>query len=163
MNMMGDEKRMGCTVHVELFGLPVDSRRGLLAHKVKAASFSLFNVIYADEAGVTYGKIVMPQLAMLHITVLDEQAKLIGHRVLPLVGLRPGYKYVNLKDEANRPLNMCTLLVHLKLNDYVPEEHEGLVHSSLLFVKSEYQLSTNSWQNAYKRGKLIKCLELKYD
>ena len=78
----------------------------------------------------------MPQLALLTITVFDEQHKKIGLRVLPVVGLRPGYRYINLKNEINQPLNMCCLFVRIKLYDYVPQEFEGFIKS----IYSEYSI-----------------------
>lgn len=66
----------------------------------------------------------MPQLALLKITVFDDQSKIIGFRVLPAVGLRPGYRYICLKNETNQPLMMSVLFVHIKMHDYVPEEYE---------------------------------------
>lgn len=68
----------------------------------------------------------MPQLALLNLSVYDDQNKMIGHRVLPVVGLRPGYRYIYLKNESNQPLSMCCLFIHLQLDDYVPEEFEGI-------------------------------------
>ena len=67
----------------------------------------------------------MPELALLNLTAYDDQNKMVGHRVLPIIGLKPGFRYVCLKNEANQPLNMCVLFVHIKLHDYVPEEYEG--------------------------------------
>lgn len=122
-----NDKRIGHTVTVELYGLPADSLRGQKAHRVRA-SFSAGNsffVTYNDD-GFRFKKIIMPQLALLHITVQDEQGKLVGRRCLPVVGIRPGYRYICLKNESNQPLNLCMLFVHIKLCDYVPEEYEGI-------------------------------------
>lgn len=71
----------------------------------------------------------MPQLALLKITAFDEQNKLIGHRVLPVVGLRPGYRYICLKNESNQQIIMSTLFVHIKIHDYVPEEFEEFANA----------------------------------
>jgi phosphatidylinositol phospholipase C beta len=145
------ERRLGCSVTVELFGLPADSVRGQKAHRVKASAMNMFNVIYSDP-GFTFKKvllidfrlnldiinimiikIIMPHLALLNITVYDEQNKIIGQRVLPVIGLRPGYKYITLKNECNQQINMYTLFVHIELHDYVPEEFEGyLLESNFL-------------------------------
>lgn len=67
----------------------------------------------------------MPELALLKITAFDEQNKQIGHRVLPVVGLKPGYRFISLKNESNQQLLMSSLFVHIKLGDYIPEEYEG--------------------------------------
>jgi phosphatidylinositol phospholipase C beta len=71
----------------------------------------------------------MPQLALLKITVYDDQSKQVGHRVLPVVGLRPGYRYVVLKNESNQPLLMNALFVHITMHDYVPEEYEEFANA----------------------------------
>jgi phosphatidylinositol phospholipase C beta len=123
-----NEKRIGTTITVELFGLPADSARSQKAHRVKASTTNMFNVIYSDT-GFTFKKIIMPQLALLKISVFDEQNKLIGHRVLPIVGLRPGYRYISLKNESNQPINMYCIFVHMQLHDYVPEEYEEFANA----------------------------------
>ncbi len=124
-----NEKRLGYSVNVELYGLPADSFRGQKAYRVKAVNTNTFNVIYSDQSGFTFKKIIMPQLAVLKISVYDDQSKMIGHRVLPIVGLRPGYRYISLKNEANQPLLMTSLFVHIKLHDYVPEELEDFANA----------------------------------
>ncbi|CAF0820017.1 unnamed protein product [Brachionus calyciflorus] len=123
-HIRGEDKRLGQTVTVELFGLPADSIRGQKAHKVKASSSKLFNVFYSDPNGYSFKKIIMPQLATLKITAYDEQYKFIGYRVLPVVGLRPGYRFICLKNESNQQLLMTNLFVHIQIGDYVPEEYE---------------------------------------
>jgi len=71
----------------------------------------------------------MPQLALLNLSAYDEQNKMIGHRVLPVVGLRPGFRYINLKNESNLSLNMHWLFVHIQSSSYVPEEFEEFANA----------------------------------
>jgi phosphatidylinositol phospholipase C, beta len=123
-----ENKRIGQVVTVELFGLPADSLRGAKAHRVRASSANIFNTIYSDP-GYTIKKIIMPELALLKFTLFDEHSKMIGQRVLPVQGLRPGYRYINLKTESNQPINMCTLFVHMKVQDYVPEGYEEFANA----------------------------------
>ena len=81
----------------------------------------------------------MPQLALLKITVYDDQSKQISHRVLPVVGLRPGYRYICLKNDSNQQLLMNTLFVHIQSHDYVPEEYEEFANAlvnPISYVKS---------------------------
>jgi len=123
-------KHIGQSVTVELFGLPADSVRNNRAHKVKATLFSnSFNVSYTDPTGFQFRKIIMPDLATLALTVFDEQGKVFGRRFLPINGLRPGYRYINLKNESNQPMNMCALFVHIVLQDYVPDHFEELANA----------------------------------
>lgn len=67
----------------------------------------------------------MPELALLKITAFDDQAKQIGHRVLPVIGLKPGFRFIGLKNQSNQQLLMTSLFVHIQLGDYIPEEYEG--------------------------------------
>ena len=69
---VNNEKKIGYTVNVELFGLPADSFRGQKSHRVKAVpgTGNSFFVNYADsDIGFMFKKIIMPQLALIH---LDE-------------------------------------------------------------------------------------------
>ncbi len=126
-NISDTSKHIGQSVTVELFGLPADSVRNNRSHKVKATLYSnSFNVSYADSTGYQFRKIIMPALATLAVTVFDEQGKVFGRRFLPVDGLRPGYRYISLKNESNQPMNMCALFVHIVLQDYVPDHFEEL-------------------------------------
>jgi phosphatidylinositol phospholipase C beta len=65
--------------------------------------------------------VVLPELAVLRIAVFDESQKLLGHRVLPVVGLRPGYRHIPLRNDSGQPLAMATVFVHIEAKDYVPD------------------------------------------
>uniref|UniRef100_K1PTG0 1-phosphatidylinositol-4,5-bisphosphate phosphodiesterase beta-4 n=1 Tax=Magallana gigas TaxID=29159 RepID=K1PTG0_MAGGI len=67
-------------------------------------------------------KVVLPTLAVIRMAVMDENNKLLGHRVLPVMGLRPGYRHIPLRNECNLPLLMPTVFVHISVKDYVPDD-----------------------------------------
>lgn len=81
----------------------------------------------------------MPQLGLIKITAYDDQNKIVGGRVLPTLGLRPGHRYICLKNESNQPNMMTLLFVNIQVQDYVPEEHEEIV--SALVNPISYQSS----------------------
>ena len=56
---------------------------------------------------------VLPELACLRIAVYEESGRLLGHRVLPVTGLCPGYRHIVLRNEAGQPLNISTLFVNI--------------------------------------------------
>jgi hypothetical protein len=60
-----NEKRLGMTVTVELFGLPADSHRvkSSSAHRVRAYSANFFNVAYSDS-GFTFKKVHFLQIVL---------------------------------------------------------------------------------------------------
>lgn len=60
-------------------------------------------------------------MASIRIAAYEESGKLIGHRVLPVVGLCPGYRHVNLRTELGQPLPLATLFLLVVVKDYVPD------------------------------------------
>lgn len=64
---------------------------------------------------------VLPQLASLRLAVFEESGKPIGHRVIPVVGLCPGYRHVMLRNEMGQPLPSGTLFLKIAVKDYVPD------------------------------------------
>lgn len=54
---------------------------------------------------------VLPELAIIRIAAHEESGRLLGHRVLPVVGLCPGYHHVNLRTELGLPLAASLLLL----------------------------------------------------
>lgn len=63
----------------------------------------------------------MPELASIRIAAYEESGRLIGHRVLPVVGLCPGYRHVALRTECGQPLSLANLFLHVIVKDYVPD------------------------------------------
>lgn len=63
----------------------------------------------------------MPELASIRIAAYEESGRLIGHRVLPVVGLCPGYRHVALRTECGQPLPLANLFLHVIVKDYVPD------------------------------------------
>ncbi len=142
-----NDKKLGHTVVVEMFGVPADTLKGQRALRTKMTSATTFNVKYSEstftfrkvcwhfncksqshcwlQVSLTCWKIIMPELAMLSLTALDEQNKFIGYRLLPIIGLRSGYRYICLRNESNQSLNMCMILVNLTVKDYVPNKFAG--------------------------------------
>ncbi|XP_015930069.1 1-phosphatidylinositol 4,5-bisphosphate phosphodiesterase classes I and II isoform X2 [Parasteatoda tepidariorum] len=112
------DKRVGTYVEVDMYGLPADTVRRKF--KTKTVPNNGINPVY-DEEPFVFKKVVLPDLACLRISVNDDSGKLLGHRVLPVVGLRPGYRHICLRNESGQPLSMKTLFVHITVKDYVPD------------------------------------------
>lgn len=45
---------------------------------------------------------MLPTLAVIRLAVMDENNKLLGHRVLPVEGLRPGTDALTLSDDKHK-------------------------------------------------------------
>lgn len=113
------EKKVNTFVEVEMYGLPVDTVR---RRRTRVAQSNGINPIYDDEP-FEFKKVVLPELASLRIAAYEEVGRsnrLIGYRILPVVGLRPGYRHLPLRSESNQPLTLPTLFLKVEVNDYVP-------------------------------------------
>lgn len=154
---LSTEKRVNVYVEVEMYGLPADTVR---RKKTKVVTSNGINPIWDDEP-FTFNKVVLPDLASLRIAAYEEVGrsnKLVGYRILPVVGLRPGYRHLPLRSESNQPLTLPTLFLKIEVNDYVPDRlseladalanpiaHQSMVdrHAKQLMVLNEQNEQAN--------------------
>jgi phosphatidylinositol phospholipase C beta len=115
------EKRTNCLVEAEMYGLPADTVRHLYTKKA-AAPHPFWN-----EAPFTFKRILLPELAILRVAVFDDDKELVGQRCLPVNHIRPGFRYIPLRDKHNQPLPLAMLFVNIKVEDWVPNEMEDVV------------------------------------
>ncbi|XP_039571489.1 1-phosphatidylinositol 4,5-bisphosphate phosphodiesterase beta-3-like, partial [Passer montanus] len=80
------ERRCGLFVELEVFGLPVDTRRRC---RTRTCQGSPFNPVW-DEEPLVLHKVVLPALASLRVAAYEEGGRLLGQRVLPVASLRSG-------------------------------------------------------------------------
>lgn len=105
-----------------MFGLPADTVRKKF--RTRCVRDNALNPIFDDEPFV-FKKVVLPELASIRIAAYEEGGKFIGHRVLPVIGLCPGYKHVTLRTELGLPIPLVTLflLVVVKVTKSVRPPH----------------------------------------
>ncbi|XP_048041933.1 1-phosphatidylinositol 4,5-bisphosphate phosphodiesterase beta-3 isoform X1 [Megalobrama amblycephala] len=115
-----NDKKVGVYAEVDMFGLPADTKR---KYRTKTSNNNSLDPVWDDETFV-FNKVVLPTLASLRVAVYEENGKFIGHRILPVSALRPGYHYISLKNELNQPLMLSSLLVYTEAQDYIPNEHQ---------------------------------------
>ncbi|XP_006621952.1 1-phosphatidylinositol 4,5-bisphosphate phosphodiesterase classes I and II isoform X1 [Apis dorsata] len=112
------DKRVGTYIEVDMYGLPADTVRKKF--RTKIVPNNGINPVY-DEEPFIFKKVVLPELASIRIAAYEESGRLIGHRVLPVVGLCPGYRHVALRTECGQPLSLANLFLHVIVKDYVPD------------------------------------------
>ncbi|XP_037350707.1 1-phosphatidylinositol 4,5-bisphosphate phosphodiesterase beta-1 isoform X6 [Talpa occidentalis] len=120
------DKKVGTYVEVDMFGLPVDTRRK--AFKTKTSQGNAVNPVWEEEP-IVFKKVVLPSLACLRIAVYEEGGKFIGHRILPVQAIRPGYHYVSLRNERNQPLMLPAVFVYIEVKDYVPDTYADVIEA----------------------------------
>ncbi|XP_043912507.1 1-phosphatidylinositol 4,5-bisphosphate phosphodiesterase beta-1 [Protopterus annectens] len=120
------DKKVGTYVEVDMFGLPVDTKRK--AFKTKTSQGNAINPVW-EEDPIVFKKVVLPSLASLRISVYEEGGKFIGHRILPVSAIRPGYHYISLRNEKNQPLILPSLFVYIDVKDYVPDTFADVIEA----------------------------------
>nr|XP_055041485.1 1-phosphatidylinositol 4,5-bisphosphate phosphodiesterase beta-1 isoform X2 [Misgurnus anguillicaudatus] len=120
------DKRVGVYAEVEMFGLPVDTKRK--AFKTKTSQSNAVNPVW-DEDPIVFKKVVLPTLALLRIAVYEENGKFIGHRIIPVCAIRPGYHYVSLKNERNQSLTLASVFIYTEVKDYVPDTFADVIEA----------------------------------
>uniref|UniRef100_A0A673K170 Phosphoinositide phospholipase C n=1 Tax=Sinocyclocheilus rhinocerous TaxID=307959 RepID=A0A673K170_9TELE len=120
------DKRVGVYVEVEMFGLPVDTKRK--AFKTKTSQGNAVNPVW-DEDPVVFKRVVLPTLASLRIAVYEENGKFIGHRIIPVCAIRPGYHYISLRNEKNQTLTLPSVFIYTEVKDYVPDTFADVIEA----------------------------------
>ncbi|KAJ8721666.1 hypothetical protein PYW07_002441 [Mythimna separata] len=138
------DKRCGTYVEVDMFGLPADTVRKKF--RTRVAPNNGINPVYGEEPFV-FKKVVLPELAMLRIAAHEESGRLLGHRVLPVLGLCPGYRSVNLRTELGLPLP-ASLLLLVVVKDYVPDRLSELAEALANPIKYQSELDKREHQLA---------------
>uniref|UniRef100_A0A671MD17 1-phosphatidylinositol 4,5-bisphosphate phosphodiesterase n=1 Tax=Sinocyclocheilus anshuiensis TaxID=1608454 RepID=A0A671MD17_9TELE len=120
------DKKVGVYVEIDMFGLPVDTRRK--AFKTKTSQSNAINPVW-DEEPIIFKKVVLPTLASLRIAVYEEGGKFIGHRIIPVSAIRPGYRYIGLRNEKNQALTLPAIFVYIEVKDYVPDTFADVIEA----------------------------------
>ncbi|XP_062051894.1 1-phosphatidylinositol 4,5-bisphosphate phosphodiesterase beta-3 isoform X1 [Lepus europaeus] len=125
------DRKVGIYVEVDMFGLPVDTRR---KYRTRTSQGNSFNPVW-DEEPFDFPKVVLPTLASLRIAAFEEGGKFVGHRILPVSAIRSGYHYVCLRNEANQPLCLPALLIYTEASDYIPDDHQDYAEALINPIK----------------------------
>uniref|UniRef100_A0A3P8WHF9 Phosphoinositide phospholipase C n=1 Tax=Cynoglossus semilaevis TaxID=244447 RepID=A0A3P8WHF9_CYNSE len=120
------ERRVGVYVEVEMFGLPADTKRKAL--KTKTSQNNAINPVW-DEEPIIFKKVILPTLASLRIAAYEEGGKFIGHRIIPVLAIRPGYRYIGLRSEKNQSLILPAVFVYIEVKDYVPDTFADVIEA----------------------------------
>ncbi|XP_012521905.1 1-phosphatidylinositol 4,5-bisphosphate phosphodiesterase classes I and II isoform X3 [Monomorium pharaonis] len=137
------DKRVGTYVEVDMYGLPADTVRKKF--RTKIVPNNGINPIY-DEEPFIFKKVVLPELASIRIAAYEESGRLIGHRVLPVVGLCPGYRHVALRTECGQPLPLASLFLHVVVKDYVPDGLSELAEALANPIKYQNEIEKRANQ-----------------
>ncbi|XP_060040741.1 1-phosphatidylinositol 4,5-bisphosphate phosphodiesterase beta-3 [Erinaceus europaeus] len=125
------DRKVGIYVEVDMFGLPVDTRR---RYRTRTSQGNSFNPVWEEEP-FDFPKVVLPTLASLRIAAFEEGGKFVGHRILPVSAIRSGYHYICLRNEANQPLCLPALLIYTEASDYIPDDHQDYAEALINPIK----------------------------
>ena len=139
------DKKVGTYVEVDMYGLPADTVRKKF--RTRIVRENSINPVYGDEPFV-FKKVVLPHLASIRIAAYEENGKFLGHRVLPVIGLCPGYRHVALRNELGQPLPLSTLFLCIIVKDYVPDGLSDFAEALANPIKYQSDLEKRSQQLA---------------
>ncbi|KAJ8288898.1 hypothetical protein COCON_G00015570 [Conger conger] len=111
------EKNVKTGVEVEIIGLPKDPKRKCRTKWSPTAN--AINPVWNEEPFV-FEKILLPEMASLRIVVHEESGKFLGHRIIPIDAIQPGFHHICLRTESNMPLTLPALFVYIDIKDYIP-------------------------------------------
>uniref|UniRef100_A0AAF5D508 1-phosphatidylinositol 4,5-bisphosphate phosphodiesterase n=1 Tax=Strongyloides stercoralis TaxID=6248 RepID=A0AAF5D508_STRER len=117
-------------VEAEMYGIPKDSSKK--PFRSKGVNLQTFNTRFSNSINdencqIVFDKIIMPSMAFLRLALLDENNRLLGQRIIPVLGLAPGYKHVMLRNAYNRFIGPISLFAKFEVSDYVAEQHREIV------------------------------------
>ena len=125
------------TVLCDLFGLPGDTHR---RRRTRPAYYNGVWATWDEEKCIWFEEIFSQELALLKITVHDENCGPVAHRILQVSLLKNGYRHIYLRDRFNLPLGLGSLFVEVHLRDHVTEGLEGFAK----VLKNPEQLTRGS-------------------
>lgn len=137
------DKRVGTYVEVDMFGLPADTVRKRFKTKIVPANG--INPGYEEDPFV-FKKVVLPELATIRLAAYEESGRLLGHRVIPVLGLCPGYRQVGLRNEFGQPLGLATVFVHVVVKDFVPDGLSDFAEALANPIKYQSELDKRAQQ-----------------
>ncbi|KAM8718074.1 hypothetical protein ACLKA7_004734 [Drosophila subpalustris] len=137
------DKRVNTFVEVDMYGLPADTVRKKF--RTKTVRDNAMNPVYEEEPFV-FKKVVLPELASIRIAAYEESGKLIGHRVLPVIGLCPGYRHVSLRSEVGQPIALASLFLCVVVKDYVPDDLSNFAEALANPIKYQSELEKRDIQ-----------------
>ncbi|XP_054744599.1 1-phosphatidylinositol 4,5-bisphosphate phosphodiesterase classes I and II isoform X1 [Anastrepha obliqua] len=139
------DKRVGTYVEVDMFGLPADTVRKRF--RTRIVRDNGLNPVF-DEEPFVFKKVVLPELANIRIAAYEEGGKFLGHRVLPVIGLCPGYRHVNLRTESGQPITLASLFLYIVVKDYVPDDLSNFAEALANPIKYQSELEKRDKQLA---------------
>ncbi|KAK2715950.1 1-phosphatidylinositol 4,5-bisphosphate phosphodiesterase beta-1-like [Artemia franciscana] len=107
------DKRIGTFVEVEMYGAPVDYK-----YRTETVPLNGINPWYDQSFSFVFNPSFCKDLACLRLAVYEEPRRFIGHRVLPINLISPGYKYVTLRNELGQPLGLKSIFVYIKVTKW---------------------------------------------
>uniref|UniRef100_A0A8C6R0J2 1-phosphatidylinositol 4,5-bisphosphate phosphodiesterase n=1 Tax=Nannospalax galili TaxID=1026970 RepID=A0A8C6R0J2_NANGA len=123
------DRKVGIYVEVDMFGLPVDTRR---KYRTRTSQGNSFNPVW-DEEPFDFPKVSPPILWQADLPWLLDQGA--GVSVQKVGRARCGYHYVCLRNEANQPLCLPALLIYTEASDYIPDDHQDYAEALINPIK----------------------------
>ncbi|XP_055342779.1 1-phosphatidylinositol 4,5-bisphosphate phosphodiesterase beta-1-like [Paramacrobiotus metropolitanus] len=111
-------KRISTFAEVDLYGIFGDIKKK--DHRTRTCLNNGMNPQYDQVNQPFVFRVTLPEMAYLRISVREERtSRLIGHILLPVNQIRPGYRHVVLRNEIGQTLS-ATVFIFVEVKDYIP-------------------------------------------
>ncbi|CAF2924330.1 unnamed protein product [Rotaria sp. Silwood2] len=118
-------------VDIQMYGMYGDTTK---RHEflVRAKRWNGFQAIYDDtdidsnKYNIRFPNVTLPEMAALRFVVSTEDGTFIGQSFIPIAHIRPGYRYVVLRNQINIPINSSSLLIFIEINIHINAEYQDI-------------------------------------
>uniref|UniRef100_A0AC35UI97 Phosphoinositide phospholipase C n=1 Tax=Rhabditophanes sp. KR3021 TaxID=114890 RepID=A0AC35UI97_9BILA len=117
----GESIAHSINVVVDLYDLPQDSQRD--KHKTTGiiVKNELCTVLLEDSRQkFVFDKIIKPEIALLHIKIMNKNNGELFQRFIPVHKIQPGFRHIILRNNANKSVGPANVFVKIDVNLHVP-------------------------------------------
>ncbi|XP_030630952.1 1-phosphatidylinositol 4,5-bisphosphate phosphodiesterase epsilon-1 [Chanos chanos] len=116
-------------VEVEVLGLPVDNCH----FRTKPIHRNTLNPMWNEHFLLP---VHFEDMAFLRIAVVENNSSQVtAHRILPLRALKPGYRHLQLRNQHNEPLEVCSLFIFSRRTE--ESSNGAALPAAMLFSSDE--------------------------
>ncbi|CAF0864120.1 unnamed protein product [Rotaria sordida] len=129
-------------VDIQMYGMYGDANKRN-EFLVRAKRWNGFQAIYDDididsnKYSIRFPNVTLPEMAALRFVVSTEDGTLLGQSFIPIAHIRPGYRYVVLRNQMNIPIHSSSLLIFIQINVHIKAEDQDFANKLVEPLKDQ--------------------------
>lgn len=127
-------------------------------YRIRAKNWDGFHATYdengvgSEEFTIQFSRVILPEIAGLRFSVTAEDGAFLGQSFIPIAHLQAGYRYIQLRNPMNIPVNSSNLFLFVRkdvcVNSKEPESTSKPFQSLVLQLPKSI-LQTKSTEDDY--------------